>query len=189
MQHLLRNSWGRVTLEHTIENIVDTEKEYGYFIIPNSIIHYDWNYGGSGAYIPGYYGKWQNMSNSVIKEMIVYKKAYDLGMKIFKITKSFPPDEVYALTSQIRRSSRSVYLNLREAWAKRRYKKNFISKLTECDGENNETDSSLDTAKDCPQSAGFLTTNSPTPKLIGAPTKPARSILLLISLTGKSTRR
>jgi four helix bundle protein len=89
------------------------------------------------------------MSNSVIKEMIVYKKAYDLGMKIFKITKSFPPDEVYALTSQIRRSSRSVYLNLREAWAKRRYKKNFISKLTECDGENNETDSSLDTAKDC----------------------------------------
>jgi hypothetical protein len=55
MQHLLRNSWGRVTLEHTIENIVDTEKEYGYFIIPNSIIHYDWNYGGSGSYIPGFF--------------------------------------------------------------------------------------------------------------------------------------
>jgi len=62
---------------------------------------------------------------------------------------SRPSSEKYALTSQIRRSSRSVCLNLREAWAKRRYEAHFISKLTDCDGENSETDSSLDFAKDC----------------------------------------
>ena len=70
-------------------------------------------------------------------------------MDIFQISKSFPPEEKYALTSQIRRSSRSVCLNLREAWAKRRYEAHFISKLTDCDGENSETDSSLDFARDC----------------------------------------
>ena len=53
------------------------------------------------------------------------------------------------MTGQIRRSSRSVCLNLREAWAKRRYEAHFVSKLTDCDGENSETDSSLDFAKDC----------------------------------------
>ncbi len=70
-------------------------------------------------------------------------------MRVFEASKSFPPEERYALTSQIRRSSRSVCLNLREAWAKRRYEAHFISKLTDCDGENNETDSSLDFARDC----------------------------------------
>jgi four helix bundle protein len=70
-------------------------------------------------------------------------------MKIFEISKGFPADERYALTSQIRRSSRSLCLNLREAWAKRRYEAHFISKLTDCDGENSETDSSLDFAFDC----------------------------------------
>src|SRR2546425_12081039 len=83
------------------------------------------------------------------KELTVYKVAYELAMKIFQITKSFPPEETYALTSQIRRSSRSICLNLREAWAKRRYEAHFLSKLTDCDGESNETDSSLDFAKDC----------------------------------------
>lgn len=53
------------------------------------------------------------------------------------------------MTDQIRRSSRSVCLNLREAWAKRRYEAHFLSKLTDCDGENSETDSSLDFARDC----------------------------------------
>ena len=66
-----------------------------------------------------------------------------------ELSKKFPPEEKFALTSQIRRSSRSVCLNLREAWAKRRYEAHFISKLTDCDGENSETDSSLDFAKDC----------------------------------------
>jgi hypothetical protein len=68
------------------------------------------------------------------KELNVYQKAYGLAMQIFEISKSFPAEEKYALTSQIRRSSRSVCLNLREAWSKRRYEAHFISKLTDCDG-------------------------------------------------------
>jgi four helix bundle protein len=83
------------------------------------------------------------------KDLKVYKASYDLAMKIFKISKNFSLEERYALTSQIRRSSRSVCLNLREAWAKRRYEAHFVSKLTDCDGENSETDSSLDFARDC----------------------------------------
>jgi four helix bundle protein len=83
------------------------------------------------------------------KDLKVYKASYDLAMKIFQISRNFPVDERYALTSQIRRSSRSVCLNLREAWAKRRYEAHFVSKLTDCDGENSETDSSLDFARDC----------------------------------------
>src|SRR5258708_28608887 len=83
------------------------------------------------------------------KELTVYLTAYDLAMKIFSISKRFPAEEKYALTGQIRRSSRSVCMCLREAWAKRRYVAHFVSKLTDCDGENSETDTSLDFAKDC----------------------------------------
>ncbi len=83
------------------------------------------------------------------KELIVYRKAYELAMRVFHISKRFPAEERYALTSQIRRSSRSVSQNLREAWAKRRYEAHFVSKLTDCDGENGETDTSLDFARDC----------------------------------------
>src|SRR6266404_4588333 len=83
------------------------------------------------------------------KDLEVYKKAYQLAMNIFELSKRFPTEERFALTGQIRRSSRSVCLNLREAWAKRRYEAHFVSKLTDCDGENSETDSSLDFAKDC----------------------------------------
>lgn len=83
------------------------------------------------------------------KELSVYQKAYQLAMEIFRASKRFPPEERYALTSQVRRSSRSICLNLREAWAKRRYAAHFVSKLTDCDGENSETDSSLDFARDC----------------------------------------
>ena len=89
------------------------------------------------------------MAVQSIKQLVVYQKAYDLAMRVFECTKRFPAEEKFALTSQIRRSSRSVCLNLREAWAKRIYEAHFISKLTDCDGENNETDSSLDFAKDC----------------------------------------
>ena len=74
-------------------------------------------------------------------------------MQIFKVSQRFPPEERYALTCQIRRSSRSVCTNLREACAKRRYEAHFISKLTDCDGEVNEKDTSLDFAKDC----GYIT--------------------------------
>jgi four helix bundle protein len=83
------------------------------------------------------------------KDLDVYKLGFDLAMEIFALTKAFPAEEKYALTSQIRRSSRSVCLNLREAWAKRRYEAHFVSKLTDCDGENSETDSSLDFALGC----------------------------------------
>jgi four helix bundle protein len=83
------------------------------------------------------------------KELVVYKKGYELAMRVFRLSKAFPAEERYALTSQIRRASRSVCLNLREAWAKRRYEAHFLSKLTDCDGENAETDSCLDFALDC----------------------------------------
>jgi four helix bundle protein len=83
------------------------------------------------------------------KNLNVYKKAYTLAMKVFELSKRFPDAERFALTSQIRRSSRSICLNLREAWAKRRYEAHFVSKLTDCDGENGETESSLDFARDC----------------------------------------
>jgi four helix bundle protein len=83
------------------------------------------------------------------KDLDVYRKGYDLAMLIFRASKHFPLEERHALTGQIRRSSRSICMNLREAWAKRRYPAHFISKLTDCDGENGETDTSLDFAKDC----------------------------------------
>ena len=83
------------------------------------------------------------------KDLDVYKVAYDLAMEIFKISRAWPKEEKYSLTDQIRRSSRSVCANLREAWAKRRYEANFISKLTDCDGENSETDTWLDLSRDC----------------------------------------
>ena len=83
------------------------------------------------------------------KELGVYVKAYELSMLLFEASKRFPPEERYALTGQIRRSSRSVCMNLREAWAKRRYAAHFVSKLTDCDAENAETDTSIDFAYDC----------------------------------------
>jgi four helix bundle protein len=91
----------------------------------------------------------QSVRINSAKDLKVYKVAYELAMAIFEISKTFPPEEKYALTSQIRRSSRSVCLNLREAWAKRRYEAHFVNKLTDCDGENSETNSSLDFARDC----------------------------------------
>jgi four helix bundle protein len=89
------------------------------------------------------------MQISSAKELIVYQRAYELSMRLFEISKTFPTEERYALTGQIRRSSRSICMNLREAWAKRRYPAAFIAKLTDCDGENSETDTSLDFARDC----------------------------------------
>ena len=87
------------------------------------------------------------------KELIVYQKGFLLAQRIRMMSCRFPRTEDYALTSQIRRSSRSICLNLREAWAKRRYRAHFISKLTDCDGENSETDTSLDFALD----SGYIT--------------------------------
>jgi four helix bundle protein len=83
------------------------------------------------------------------KDLIVYQKAYALAMEILEMSKCFPPEEPYSLTDQIRRSSRFVCTNLREAWAKRRYEAHFVSKLTDADGENGETETWLDFAHDC----------------------------------------
>jgi four helix bundle protein len=86
------------------------------------------------------------------KDLTAYQKAYQLAMEIFRLSKEWPVDERYSLTDQIRRSSRSVCANLREAWSKRRYEAHFLSKLADSDGENSETDTWLDFAKD----SGYL---------------------------------
>ena len=83
------------------------------------------------------------------KKLIAYQKSFDLAMSIFEISKSFPKEETYSLTDQIRRSSRSVPSNIAEAYRKRRYPKHFISKLTDADGENSETNTWLDFAHVC----------------------------------------
>jgi four helix bundle protein len=83
------------------------------------------------------------------KDLNVYKEAYKLAMEIFHTSRQWPKEERYSITDQIRRSSRSVCTNLREAWAKRRYEAHFSMKLTDCDGENSETDTWLDFARDC----------------------------------------
>ncbi len=70
-------------------------------------------------------------------------------MEIFDASKGFPAEEKYSLIDQMRRSSRSVCTNIREAWAKRRYEAHFVSKLTDADGENGETETWLDFACDC----------------------------------------
>jgi len=92
----------------------------------------------------------QNKSRLVksAKDLEVYRLAYDLAMNTFAISKSWPKEEKYAFTDQVRRSSQSVCANLREAWAKRMYPAHFLSKLTDADAENNETDTWLEFAKD-----------------------------------------
>ena len=92
---------------------------------------------------------YQKMENKRFKELEVYKKSFELLMKIFVISKKFPKEEKYALTDQIRRSSRSVCANLAESYRKRRYPNHFIAKLTDCDMENSETDVWLDFALAC----------------------------------------
>jgi four helix bundle protein len=69
------------------------------------------------------------------RDLVVYQKARELQQEVFLITRSFPKDEKYSLSDQIRRSSRSIGSNLAEAWAKRLYEAHFVSKLTDADGE------------------------------------------------------
>ena len=80
------------------------------------------------------------------RDLIVYQKSRQLQREILKLTKSFPREEMFSLTDQIRRSSRSIGANIAEAWAKRRYEKHFISKLTDSDGEQMETQHWIETA-------------------------------------------
>ena len=84
-----------------------------------------------------------------VQDLIAYKKSFSLAMKIFELSKKFPKEERYALTDQIRRSSRSVTANLSEAYKKRRYPKHFVSKLTDSDAENGETQTWLEYALAC----------------------------------------
>ena len=76
---------------------------------------------------------------SGFKEMTVYKKAFEMANLVFLLSKRFPVEERYSLTDQIRRSSRSVSAQFAEGYRKKRYPLHFISKMTDCDGENAET--------------------------------------------------
>jgi four helix bundle protein len=82
---------------------------------------------------------------SSFRDLNVYQKAFKLQKDIFELTKEFPAEERYSLTDQIRRSSRSIGANIAEAWQKRLYPAHFVSKLTDADGEQAETQHWLDT--------------------------------------------
>lgn len=83
------------------------------------------------------------------KDLIVYKKAFDQAMEIFEMTKNFPKEERYSLIDQIRRSSRSVCACLAEGYRKRMYPAHFVSKITDSDMENSETQVWLDFSLAC----------------------------------------
>ena len=82
------------------------------------------------------------------KDLKVFQLSYKLAIDIFEITKTFPKDEKFSLTDQIRRSSRSVPANIAEAWKKRSYPKMFVSKIIDAAGEAGETEVWLDISKD-----------------------------------------
>src|SRR4030067_1233224 len=83
------------------------------------------------------------------RDLEAYQRAFDLAMRIFQETKSFPIEERYSPTDQIRRSSRSVCTNLAEAWRKRRYEASFVSKLSDAEAEASETQVWLQFATRC----------------------------------------
>ena len=86
------------------------------------------------------------------RDLKVYQLAYKLAMEIYRVSKTFPVEERYSLTDQIRRSSRSVAVNIGEGFRKRRYPNTFVSKLADADGEATETQIWLDFA----QGSGYL---------------------------------
>ncbi|NEQ64430.1 MAG: four helix bundle protein [Symploca sp. SIO1B1] len=94
------------------------------------------------------------------KELRVWQNAIDVAMKIFEVTKSFPVEERFSLTDQIRRSSRSVAANITEAWRKRRYPAAFVSKLSDAESEAAETQTWIEIALRCgyltPEEASYL---------------------------------
>lgn len=83
------------------------------------------------------------------RDLVVYRKAKAITSDIFTLSKSFPREEMYSLTDQVRRASRSVGPQIAEAWAKRLYEKHFVSKLSDADAEQHETQHWVDTANDC----------------------------------------
>ena len=89
------------------------------------------------------------MAASTFRDLTVYKKAFALAMEIFEISKSFPSEEKYALTSQIRRSSRAVCANGAEGFRKRQYPAHFVAKASDADAENTETQVWLEFSLKC----------------------------------------
>jgi len=83
------------------------------------------------------------------RDLNVYKLAVEFQQEIFVLTKKFPKEEIYSLTDQLRRSSRSIGANIAESWQKRRYPAHFVSKLSDADGEQAETQHWLDTSLEC----------------------------------------
>ena len=83
------------------------------------------------------------------RDLVVYQKSRMLAQEVFVLTREFPREEMFSLTDQVRRSSRSVGAQIAEAWAKRRYEKHFVSKLTDADGEQQETQHWIEIASDC----------------------------------------
>ncbi|WP_353938908.1 four helix bundle protein [uncultured Chryseobacterium sp.] len=83
------------------------------------------------------------------QDLKVYQKSFEAAMKIYGISKTFPKEEIYSLTDQIRRSSCSVAANISEAWGKRKYEKSFIAKLTDSEGQARETQTWLQFALAC----------------------------------------
>ncbi len=81
------------------------------------------------------------------RELRVYQLAFETALRVFEISKKFPPDERYSVTDQVRRSSRAVCSNIAEAWRKRRYPASFVSKLSDSDSESAETTVWLDFCK------------------------------------------
>ena len=112
------------------------------------------------------------------RDLSAYEKGFALQQEVSGTSKGFPREEMYALTDQGRRSSRSIGANIAEAWRKRRYEAHFISKLTDADGENAETQHWLDTALACEyidqaRHAKLISLSEEVGKLIGAMIKNA----------------
>jgi four helix bundle protein len=84
-----------------------------------------------------------------VRDLVVYRKAFDVAMEIFEMSKTFPREELYSLTDQIRRSSRSVCSNISEAWRKRRYRAVFVNKLSDSGQEAAETQTWLEFSLAC----------------------------------------
>jgi four helix bundle protein len=93
------------------------------------------------------------------RNLIVYKKAFALAMDIYRASKKFPVEELYSLTSQIRKSSRSVCSNIGEGYRKRQYDAHFVSKMSDADMENSETQVWLDFANECEYITGEIFIN------------------------------
>ncbi|MBK7618610.1 MAG: four helix bundle protein [Flavobacteriales bacterium] len=93
------------------------------------------------------------------RDLIVYRKAFELSMLVYHLSKRFPTEERYSLTDQCRRSSRSVGAQIAEAYRRRKYPAHFVAKLTDADAENCETQSWMDQAMGC----GYLTSQDVQP--------------------------